>query len=63
MKGIARPKAEGGWRCSLCGATLRPGEMHTAVEPEPHQTAEMLIVEMPAGFYDPFDGVACGSLS
>jgi hypothetical protein len=29
--------------CTLCGTRLRAGQPHTATDPEPHQTHEMLI--------------------
>jgi hypothetical protein len=44
-----RPKAGHGRvvRCEVCGTLLRPGQPHSAVEPEPHQTLDMMTVVEP----------------
>jgi hypothetical protein len=44
-----RPRAGSGRvvRCEVCGTLLRPGQPHSAVEPEPHQTLDMLTVVEP----------------
>ena len=44
-----RPKAGHGRvvRCEVCGTLLRPGQPHSGVEPEPHQTLDMLTVVEP----------------
>jgi hypothetical protein len=35
------------WRCSDCGARIRTGEPHAAVEPRPHATLAPLTVTEP----------------
>jgi len=35
---------DGSARCPSCGTALRPGQPHTALEPTPHRTLEMLVV-------------------
>jgi hypothetical protein len=44
-----RPKAGHGRvvRCEVCGTLLRTGQPHSGVEPEPHQTLDMITVVEP----------------
>lgn len=30
--------------CAICGTRIRPGQPHSALEPEPHQTVGALVV-------------------
>lgn len=33
------------YQCQVCGTRMRSGQPHCALEPEPHQTFEAIIIE------------------
>lgn len=49
-----RPRAGHGRviRCEVCGTLLRSGQPHSALEPVPHQTLDMLTVVEPLSVED-----------